>query len=432
MVPRIRFRGQPWDADDTAGEFLRQALDDPALDNLTVVVAWARFRGLARLRTELSRFKERGSSRIIVGIDEGGATGPGLHAALRWFSTAFVFHDRSGGTFHPKIYLAEGASKALLLVGSSNATPGGFFFNHEASLEAEFELPEDAHAEALIGVHDYINRILGDTDVCLQLDEKLIERLVADPRYRVSGNERRSRRTPSPPPTGAEEADVEEGGEEPSEEGGSLIFGTSHHARPPVPGLSEEARAELANLETEEEEEVPVAAAPPAPPAQPPQPPAPPTAAAPPPQSPPAPAAPTVMATWSKPMSRADAQQPSSPRTNPTGLLRLAKAGHDIDHRTWFRQVMFGPAPWSPQIDGEGNPIEVASVPFVVTTNGAPTGTFNLVVDHAPHREEEQNNVTTILHWGRDMGAILRGTSYYQKTVTISRLSDGTYRLDIS
>ena len=430
MVPRVSFRGQPGDAANAAGEFLRRALNDPNIDELTVVVAWARFRGLARLRSELVAFKERGSSRIIVGIDEGGATGPGLHAAIRWFSAAYVFHDRSGGTFHPKIYLAEGASKALLLVGSSNATPGGFFFNHEASLEAEFDLPEDSDSEALFGVRDYISRLLEDTDVCLQLDEELIERLVADRRYRVSGNERRSRPVPTPPPEGAEEADVEEGGEEPSDGDDAPIFGSSRHARPRVPGLSEEARTELAGLETDDEaEELPASGAPPA---QPPAPPAPP-AAAPPPASPsPAPGPPTVVATWSKPMSRADAQQPASAGTNPTGLLRLAKAGHDIDHRTWFRQTLFGSVPWSPQVDREGNPIEVASVPFVVTINGASVGTFNLLVDHAPHREEQQDNVTTILHWGREMGAILRGTSYYQKTVTISRLSDGTYRLDIS
>jgi hypothetical protein len=395
-------------------------------------VAWARFRGLARLRTELAAFRKRGSSRIIVGIDEGGASRPGLYASLRWFSAAYVFHDRSGGTFHPKIYLAEGESKALLLVGSSNATPGGLFFNHEASLEAEFELAEDADAEALVGVHNYIEWLLEDTDICLRLDEELIERLVADPRYRVSGHERRSRRTAALPPEGAEEADVEEGGEEPAEDGGAPIFGSSRHVRPAVPSLSEEARAELADLELDEEvEEALGPDRPSALPAKPLQPLAAPAAV---PLGPPqgaAQASPTIVATWSKVMSRADAQQPSSTRTNPTGLLRLAKAGHDIDHRTWFRQMLFGPAPWSPQIDREGNPIEVASVPFDVKINGAPIGMFSLVVDHAPHREEEQDNVTTILHWGRDMGAILRGTSHYQKTVTISRLSDGTYRLEI-
>ena len=64
MVPRIRFHGQPWESDDTAGEFLRGTLADPAIQNLTVVVAWARFRGLARLRDELVAFRDRATSRI--------------------------------------------------------------------------------------------------------------------------------------------------------------------------------------------------------------------------------------------------------------------------------------------------------------------------------------------------------------------------------
>lgn len=430
MVPRIRFRGQPWDTDDTAGEFLRRAIADPAISRLTVVVAWARFRGLARLRDELGGFRDRGSSRIIVGIDEGGATRPGLHAALRWFSAAYVFHDQSGGTFHPKIYLAEGESKALLLVGSSNATPGGLYFNHEASLEAEFDLPADTDAEALVGVHDYVSRLLDDTEVCLELTEELIEQLVADPRYRVSGHERRSRRTDALLPAGAEEADAEEGGEAAADVQAASIFGASRHSRPAVPGLSEAARAALADLEIKEEEQ-PAAAAPPAapPPAQPPVPPA-----APPPPPPPgaAPPGPTVVANWSKVMSRADAQQPDRTDTNPTGVLRLSQAGHDIDWRTWFRRVLFGSAPWAATNDTRGNPTETVAIPMHVTVAGIPHGVVNVRVDHAPHRDAGQANVPTILHWGPTLSAILRTTDYHNHTVTIWYMSDGTYRLDIS
>jgi hypothetical protein len=147
VASTLDFRGQPFDEDGTAGAFLRRALGDPELTAVTAAVAWARFRGLGRLTDALEAFRERGGFlRIIVGIDEGGATRPGLMAALTFFDEAYVFHDPSSRTFHPKIYLADGPRKAILLVGSSNATPGGLFANYEASLEATFELPRDEDA----------------------------------------------------------------------------------------------------------------------------------------------------------------------------------------------------------------------------------------------------------------------------------------------
>lgn len=148
----LAFRGQPSEDEDTAAAVLRRLLADGEIARLAAVVAWARFRGLVRLRNELNEFRGRGGRlRIVVGIDEGGATlVPGLVAALRLFDDAYVFHDPTSRTFHPKIYLAEGATKAVLLVGSSNAAPGGLFSNYKASLKATFELPTDEDAPALV------------------------------------------------------------------------------------------------------------------------------------------------------------------------------------------------------------------------------------------------------------------------------------------
>ena len=97
-----------------------------------------------------------------------------------------MFHDPTGRTFHPKTYLAEGATKAVLLVGSSNAPPGGLFSNYEASLEATFELSTDEDAPALGKAKEYLERLLDNDELCRALDEALIENLVQDPRYAVS------------------------------------------------------------------------------------------------------------------------------------------------------------------------------------------------------------------------------------------------------
>ena len=93
--------------------------------------------------------------------------------------------------------------------------------------------------------------------------------------------------------------------------------------------------------------------------------------------------------------------------------------------------MLFGTEAWAPSVDREGNNIEIAIVPFGVTIGGV-TATINVVVDHAPHREEGQGNVLSILHWGPTLAPLLRATDYHDRTVTLSHMSDGSYRLDIS
>lgn len=157
-----------------------------------------------------------------------------------------------------------------------------------------------------------------------------------------------------------------------------------------------------------------------------------------PPASPPGPPAaaqpagpPTVVESWDKVLPATDAQQPPSANTNPTGNLRLTKARHDIDWLTFFRHVLFGPTAWVRERDSQNNPIETAAVPMRVTINGTAYGTIAMRVDHAFHRESGQANHATVLPWG-ELLPILTATDYTDYTVTLARLSDGSYSLDIS
>jgi len=54
-----------------------------------------------------------------------------------------------------------------------------------------------------------------------------------------------------------------------------------------------------------------------------------------------------------------------------------------------------------------------------------------LKVDHAPHRESGQSNHASVLHWG-PLAPVLRETNYSGYTLTLERLADDSYRLDIS
>jgi hypothetical protein len=132
---------------------------------------------------------------------------------------------------------------------------------------------------------------------------------------------------------------------------------------------------------------------------------------------------------WSKVLSSSDAQQ-VKPRTKPTGKLRLSKAGNDIDHKTWFRDVFLDGIPWKSEAR-QGKVYEVAIVRFQVIIDDREIGILSLAIDHAPHRVAGQNNVPTVLAWGPELMAILRGTNYSGKTVELTRAPDGTFKLSL-
>ena len=259
MPPTLDFHGQPYDAGTTTGAFMGRVLLDERFDSFTAVVAWARFRGIRRISEELDTLRERGGvARLIVGIDEGIATRPGLILALRHFSEVYVLHDRPGLTFHPKLYLAEGETRAALLVGSGNLTAGGLFSNYEAALEATFSLPEEAAAPALSEARAYIDRLLSDKEICLRLDEDVVEQLVADPRYGVSTKELRQSRSDKLP-DGLEPDDVDPIADEAGSATGAQeqLFGASAHRKAPVPPLPPDAERELREIEGVSDEPAP-------------------------------------------------------------------------------------------------------------------------------------------------------------------------------
>jgi hypothetical protein len=256
----------------------------------------------------------------------------------------------------------------------------------------------------------------GRSKAGVELTDESLEKLLDDPRYPIAETERRPRRRGGGPTIdhdGADESDSPAGDVD-VDELGEALFRPSEQERPPVPSLTPAARRELDEIEAE-------ADVPPADDAEQPEAPGGVEALPPP-----------VVEAWSKQLGHADAQQPVSSGTNPIGNLRLTRSGYDIEHRTWFREVLFGPAPWIDTHDSQGNPIQEAMVHFRVIIGGVDLGQLELRVSHAPHREAGQGNVPTVLHWGPQLNALLRATDYSGHIVRIERLDDGTYRLEVA
>ena len=132
---------------------------------------------------------------------------------------------------------------------------------------------------------------------------------------------------------------------------------------------------------------------------------------------------------WCKRLRKSDAQQTVA-GTNPTGTLRLARAGHDIDKNTWFREQLFGSATWVSTSRG-GKEFEEAHVTFNVELPGRKADQQVLLVDHAPHRAAGQNNVVTLIHWGTALGQWLPRNDQTDKWVVIERGNEDEHQLRI-
>ena len=120
--------------------------EDTVYSRIVLVSAFVALRTVLRLRERLLGKTADGSRlHFTVGIDLGGTSREVLEELLRWGCETFVFHNTiPRSTFHPKVYLFEGATRATLFVGSNNLTDGGFYTNYEAATRYDFELPADA------------------------------------------------------------------------------------------------------------------------------------------------------------------------------------------------------------------------------------------------------------------------------------------------
>ena len=134
VQPTIRF------GDVIATQLAGEEAGQPRWHTLEFAVAWVRSSGLDRVFESARAFLEAGGCvRATVGLDFSGTSHEGLAKLLELEVTGvdiatYVFFDRSGYTFHPKIYLFSDTSRARLYVGSNNMTGGGLENNVEVAL----------------------------------------------------------------------------------------------------------------------------------------------------------------------------------------------------------------------------------------------------------------------------------------------------------
>ena len=128
-------------------------------------------------------------------------------------------------------------------------------------------------------------------------------------------------------------------------------------------------------------------------------------------------------------LPKSDTQQPSE-KSNPTCNLRLSQAGYKvdgqkIDQTTYFRNEVFSECKWEKTEKGEKT-----YIPVELEINGKSYGEYKLKVTHELHRESNQDNVTTILHW-EDAIQALTENDVTGEDLTSEKNEDGSYKINI-
>lgn len=347
---------------------------------IVFVSAFVSLRTILNLRERLLERSDNGTIlRFTIGIDLGGTTREVLDELLRWNCVTHVFHNpivRS--TFHPKVYLFESSSKAILFIGSNNLTNGGFYTNYEAATRYDFELPADSDEyQRLVAP---LAPFLDPAGATLQrLNLELINTLVARGAIPSEIDQRQQRRA---------QARVQRSNRDNIPQN---PFSPVEIPRPPL--LPEVLRRELP-----QEPQRPIEVDPP--PAI--QPDAQPLVDV--------PVQRTGILVWRKKLPQTDALQVNE-GSNHVGGVRLTQAkfenppGHRIDQTTYFRQI-FSDYPWEPELRGRSNQ-EHTFVPMRIIVRGRDYGVRNFEISHKPSGEAGQDNYTTILRWGREFNPIV-------------------------
>lgn len=126
-------------------DWLATNFESDEYNNFKCLAAFAKIKPFYKLHESIQLWNQASKhSEAILGIDHKGTSLQALQYARANFTTVRILHvDYS--TFHPKLYIFEGPSKATAYYGSSNFTSGGLETNFEGGTIFTFSLPEDRH-----------------------------------------------------------------------------------------------------------------------------------------------------------------------------------------------------------------------------------------------------------------------------------------------
>lgn len=277
-------------------------------------------------------------------------------------STYLVDTGSSSFIFHPKIFIAYNKDEARIIMGSANATSGGFLNNIEASalLHLDRHLKEDE--ELLVKILGSLNTLITDypynVTKILNIKEAIKiknEGRLVDERISISPNFRLKSKSKNP------------------EETPRMKLKVKKVSIPPKK-IKKLQKTSMQNSVSEIQD--------------------------------------WVLAWESNPLKESHLNIPSGRSTNNKGSLSLGCGLYrDIDQRHYFRDNVFNELDW---IKG-GNPRsperEQARANFQIIIKGISYGLYSLELSHDPRTDTPtylQNNYMTDIKWGESINLIKR------------------------
>jgi hypothetical protein len=375
----IKVLMQPYRGSTSAAQtFITTALEDDAVTDVLMVVAWLRASGLSVLVPGLQALRSRGGrSRLLFGIDLEGTSRQGVAIARRQFTTIHAVHDPSGRTFHPKLYLATGKDVGYALIGSNNLTAGGLWHNYEAALMATFDPRQDQ--QIADGIRGYARRVLSDRPICKRVTQDVLDRLLAEGFLADETRDQRLRNE--------DRLDKEVGKRHQKD---PLFRASAVQKRgTPAPTRSKVPRRQVPSSTRRRLA--------------------------------------TARDTWWKRLEAGDAQHP--PTGHRTGNVALTNVPPDQDRKTFFRRVFFGAETWHREIHG-GKRSELTHIDVEVSIGRRNLGQHRLTVVYRAYRAE-RGRATTILRWGDQLLAELERRELTGWYLLIERADLQTYRLRV-
>ena len=353
MLPNVLFQALEPRNDHLS--LLTRLLHNDSLNRVLMSVAFVRGSGLDLIEDDLKRV--RSITTLYAGIRNGVTSYQAIDRLVRMGLPVYVVDTSSPSViFHPKLFVMLSPENCDLIAGSANLTAGGLNDNIEVSLHVSLDRRVQAEEQLVNGVvsvieslptrfPNHVFRVSSLREVYQLLRQG---RLVDERRVMrsVAGATREER-------TDGLEAMPLQRRRIPRRAGPVV---SRRQARAPTARPSRSAASEL------------------------------------------------VLFWESKILKERDLNVPSGTNTNPTGSMLLKKGTFDdIDHRHYFRDVVFSRLTWTRDIAPRRTHIERAQADFELRIKGISYGIYTLQLSHntlTNTRTYEQHNAMTQIHWG--------------------------------
>lgn len=382
----IQLLGQGYEEESTnsVGNHLIKLLADKEFESFTAISAFISQAGIIGLSKYINKAKEHlNEITIITGVDQKGTSKEALEALIELDINAYVFYQPSITIFHPKIYLFEGNTKSVLIIGSSNLTAQGLFSNIEASLLIRIDNGKDY--EIIPQLKEYYKGLFDLTEPNLrELNKKLIIELV------------KANVVPTEEERKAVQEKAKKSDDKETEKIIYQIFPKRAIAKIPSEFRNQRKTTKKKAKKTAKEQKA-------------------------------------VKAKFNQqsiiwesgPLTERDLNIPTGGTTNPTGSMLFKKGKNkDIDQRHFFREEVFKALDW--QNDFKRPHLERVKANFKFIVEGDNKGVFELQLTHNTRTDTatyRQKNSMTQISWG-EAKALIAKQEFIGKTVKLYKGND--------